>query len=100
MASSRPNGGELRIVARCAMCHASAVSHIGQDVSASDVVCATCGMTIFDSPLQSDYFNVAMRVPRRGPRHRQEWVVAGGARGEGQHTPMLAAVDGTIPEPR
>ena len=70
MGSYRQSEGGARIIARCATCHASVLSHVARDWPGSDSVCATCGMTIFDSPLQGDYFDVAMRIPRRGPPQR------------------------------
>lgn len=70
MGSYRRQERDNRIVARCTTCHAAVLSHIDHNLAGADIVCATCGMTIFDSPLQSDYFEVAMKIHRRGPAPR------------------------------
>lgn len=71
MATDRHNEDDSRSLARCAACNATVIAQIDcREPVDANTVCATCGMTIFDSPLQSDYFEVAMKIHRRGPAPR------------------------------
>ena len=62
----RRNEGDERRIARCARCDAIVFEEIA---SASlfdvNITCAFCGMMMLDLPIvDSDYFNVIMRVGR------------------------------------
>ena len=77
MATDRHNEDDSRSLARCAACNATVITQIDCRESANaNTVCTTCGMTLVDPPfVDSDYFNVVMRVGRpkgRATRLRRE----------------------------
>ena len=69
----RGNGEDDRRFARCARCDAIVFAEpAGSCHANSNAMCALCGMTMHDLPfVDSDYFNVVMRVGRPRARLRQ-----------------------------
>ena len=73
----RGNGADDRRFARCSRCDAIVFAEpAGSCHTNTNIMCELCGMTMHDLPfVDSDYFNVVMRVgrpPGRVARLRRE----------------------------
>ena len=62
----RGNGEDERRIARCASCDAMVFAELARSCHTNaTIMCELCGMTMPDLPfVDSDYFNVVMRVGR------------------------------------
>jgi hypothetical protein len=76
MANYSLNEDDVGRLNRCAVCDGTVIAEVACPGWAdANTVCASCGMTLLDSPFEgSDYFDVIMRVGRpiwRGARLRR-----------------------------